>query len=310
MEFEYEFIRHQKGLPFRAYFVNVGDIGYHWHGDVEYMLVLKGSVILQDTKGLITLNRGDIYIINTYDTHNLRHNGEDNLLLGIQVEPSVTKDYLWPLSEMVIEESHLIAKDSRSKVIGLIMAELMLRIDNEGPENLLLSSSNIYRLLAKTLELIPYKKLNKNLLRIKENEFERLKSIITYINDHYVESIRLQNLADRYYISKYHLSHFIKDKLGIGFQDLLNRIRLQHAIKGILDTEKTIISIAVDCGFSDVKYLNKLVKIHYDVTPMQLRQNYREEDINKLMYGKDGHRPFDKDYAFELLEAYIKEVED
>lgn len=305
MQFEYEFIKHHKGLPFFSCFVSVDHVNYHWHADLELMCVLKGAVSIHSRQGDYKLFEGDVFIVNTYEVHTLKHLGNENLLLGLQINTEVAKSFLWSLSEICFVDNYIPKEDNRGQLIKYHMAKLMISLEDNEPEDLLIATSELYQLLSILVNGIEYEKLSQNLVKIKQNDFERLQGIITYVNNHYKEKIRLQQIADMFYISKYHLSHFIKDKLGIGFQDFLNRVRLSYATEAIAGTDKTIVEIAESCGFSDVKYLNKLIKEEYNCTPLKLREYYKKNVISLSKSERAGHFKFDIEEGFLALDRII-----
>ena len=303
MQFEYEFIRHQKGLPFRAYFVSVGQISYHWHSDLEIMWVLRGEAYLQTRTGDMVLKAGDIYVVNAYDIHSLYSEDPDNLLLGLQVGGDMVSDFLWNFGEISFEKTFIEKGQAEKTGCYELMAGIMMKLRIARPQDMLRASAMVYELLALITDDLPYMTLSKQRARIKVSDFERLQGIITYVNEHYQEKISLQIVAEQFFISRFHLSHFIKDRLGIGFQVFVNRVRLNHAYDAIMHTDMTMIEIAETCGFSDVKYLTKLVKDAYGVTPMALRKQYhgKEREAGNV---KQGHRPMNVEEGFTILGAY------
>ncbi len=313
MQFNYEFIKHQKGLPFKTYFVNVRQIPYHWHSDLEIMWVLKGSVKIQSKNGEYLLTQGDVFIVNTYDVHSLYNTEEDNIVLGIQANTQLIKNIVCSYSEICFLEQYIKTDNPKGKQLKIFMANIMLSMHAEGIAALLNSTAVFYNMLAELVNQVKYKSLSQNSLKIKEHDFERLQGIISFINENYQYKISLQQIADMYYISRYHLSRFIKNKLGIGFQEFLNRVRLTHAVEFIYNTDITIIDIAENCGFSDVKYLNKLVKESYGMTPLQLRVKFRQShtpDNNTKEQFTDiyneSHRLEDSMEGLEVLKAFLK----
>src|SRR5690606_12801028 len=110
--------------------------------------------------------------------------------------------------------------------------------------------------------------------------------------------ITLQELSAHMHLSKYYLSHFIKNNLGIGFQDFLNNIRLTNALRYLFFTNENISSIAVKSGFSDVKYLNALIRKKYNCTAFTLRKSMPKYDFFMSKSSESSlHLPFDVEKA-------------
>lgn len=96
-------------------------------------------------------------------------------------------------------------------------------------------------------------------------------------SDHEI-SLELKNLAAELDISFYHLSHDIKEKFGSPFLKLLYYSKCEYAAKLLLSTDRRIIDIAMECGFSDTKYLIKHFKQLFHHSPSEFRAMYRADD--------------------------------
>ncbi len=73
---DYEFIKHITGLGLHAYFVTIDQRIQHWHGEIEVLYVLQGSIWLSlDTENIL-LSQGDIFVVNHFEIHSLRQTGE------------------------------------------------------------------------------------------------------------------------------------------------------------------------------------------------------------------------------------------
>ena len=90
---DYEFIKHSNGLSLHAYFVTIDQRLQHWHGDIEVLYIIQGSVYLTLGAENILLTQGDIVVVNHYEIHSLRQTAEGNLLFVVQFAPAFCKNY-------------------------------------------------------------------------------------------------------------------------------------------------------------------------------------------------------------------------
>ncbi len=303
MVYDYEIVQHQKGLPFRAYFVHVGQINYHWHKDIELMLILKGSVILGKGNRVERLIEGEFRLLNSYEPHFLMATSEENIVLGLQIDSELTKDIWLPLS--LIRLNDQIYNIQMTNKIRRKLCKIIQWVEQDSSNGNLKSMSMIYDLI----HLMTVGQNVEGMMNMDndslEKDFDRLSKLVKYLNSNYTEKLTLQGVADQLFISKYHLSHFITNRLGVNFQNFLNNIRLQHAYDAIVFTDKRMIDIALENGFSDTKYMSKVVKETYNMTPTQLRISQSSEEDLDLIIDKDGHKPFDLYEAKDKLSQYI-----
>lgn len=115
---------------------------------------------------------------------------------------------------------------------------------------------------------------------------ERMNEILGYLMSNFNREISLSELAEHLYLSVPYLSKYIKKNFGMSFLKLLNNIRLEKAVSELLYTDKTVLKIAMECGFSNMAGFNHVFKESYHMNPTEYRLQAqdripkREEVIN------------------------------
>lgn len=118
------------------------------------------------------------------------------------------------------------------------------------------------------------------------------------------EALTLQVLAERLGYSEFHTTRKFKEISGMTFKDYLRHRKLAFALKEIRDSEKSILKIAVDYGFSSHEAFTRAFKAAYGVTPGQ----YRKKPFPVVLRTKIN--PFDR-YFFGLGEiGMMKSTDD
>lgn len=100
-----------------------------------------------------------------------------------------------------------------------------------------------------------------------------VRNAINYINEHYHEKLTLSGVAEKNYVSVWHLSKLINKHIGKGFNDILNNVRIENAKTMLMNPEYKIYEIAEMVGISDVTYFSKLFKKFTGVSPNQYRNS-------------------------------------
>lgn len=81
-----------------------------------------------------------------------------------------------------------------------------------------------------------------------------------YIEEHYAQKLTLQEVADKCYVSQWHLSKLINKYTGNTFYELLNNVRIEKA-KALLNDPKLKIGDIVDMvGYSDAAHFSRVFK--------------------------------------------------
>ena len=66
----------------------------------------------------------------------------------------------------------------------------------------------------------------------------------------------------------------MKEMFGISFREYLFNIRFEYALRLLRETDLCVLTISKMSGFSDVKYLNKLLKERFKITALKYRKRF------------------------------------
>ena len=93
-----------------------------------------------------------------------------------------------------------------------------------------------------------------------------------YMQEHLQENISRDDVARVACLSPTHFSRVVKQTFGQSFTDLLARMRVDRAREMLVLTEKSLIRIGLDCGFSDQSYFTKVFQKYTGRTPGDYRR--------------------------------------
>mgnify|MGYP000366371324 CR=1 FL=1 len=102
-------------------------------------------------------------------------------------------------------------------------------------------------------------------------DINKLKLIITYIENNYTHAISIQDIADECHFSESHFMKFFKQCTGTSFISYLNDYRLLIASRLLTSTDLPVTQIAVECGFDNISYFNRCFKKKYGEAPSKTR---------------------------------------
>lgn len=83
---------------------------------------------------------------------------------------------------------------------------------------------------------------------------------VQYMKEHYNEKITLADLAEKIYVSQWHLSKLLNRQLGKNFSEILNSIRVEKAKELMKDPSLRIGDIAEQVGFLDMAHFSRVFK--------------------------------------------------
>ncbi len=297
-------------LPFTFSFSSVGQEDFHYHKEMEMLLVLKGETKCKIHNVLYSLSEGDLLIIDTQDMHRIFDSSPDVLMLDMYIDlqfytdlyPNI--DYMIFACEDYSKTSSLKYHDLQKKVSVLKhhMAEIVLAyINDEANTSLHMESiNNLIFTLVNQFQgfFIEDYKFKADTGSPSDIDLNRLYKIIKYIYLNYNKKITLEDLADIVYLNTFYISHLIKNTSGLSFQNFLNYIRIEYAEKLLVDSQMNLTQISESCGFSSLSYFNKCFKTWYKITPAQYRKQL-------VRYERIYHKGYPQETALSLLEKYI-----
>lgn len=101
---------------------------------------------------------------------------------------------------------------------------------------------------------------------------KRIADIVRYINEQYSTIESIDQIAERFYISKYHLCRIFNKNLGVSLISYLNTIKIRGAIELMQSTHLNITDIATRCGFNSSSYFCKVFTDEIGLSPTAYRK--------------------------------------
>ena len=109
-----------------------------------------------------------------------------------------------------------------------------------------------------------------------EGQDERLTAMLNYIQNNY-QTVTLESVAEQFHLSEPYVSKYIKDKSGKTFGEHVAHIRMKRAKTLLKNGNMTVENIAYAIGYQNVEHFNRTFKKSFDMTPIQYRNESREQ---------------------------------
>ena len=103
---------------------------------------------------------------------------------------------------------------------------------------------------------------------------ELARSVIRYLEAHYQQDLRLDDIAAAIGHNKSYLCVAFKKDTGFTILDCLNTIRIRRAAELIVYSDHGFAQVADMCGFTSVTHFNRVFLKYVGITPGQCRRAY------------------------------------
>ncbi|MBW4694405.1 MAG: AraC family transcriptional regulator [Lyngbya sp. HA4199-MV5] len=101
----------------------------------------------------------------------------------------------------------------------------------------------------------------------------QLLTILDYVHEYLERNIKLADLANQLSMSQFHFSHLFKQSLGVTPYQYLLQQRIERAKQLLKESDRSIMDIALMCGFNSHSHLSKQFRQLTGMTPKTYRAN-------------------------------------
>lgn len=278
-----ETVRHgNSSYPFAYYPEDIWQfdfhrVDWHWHHELEFLFVAKGTAICLVGTNKIELHQGCGLFINSSILHRFEAQGSTSVP-NIVFSPTllapesslIYEKYISPVINSSIEYQIFNPHTAwQNHVLQLLSQVLALQETDENNELCTIQLLfKIWDIMTKHIDLASS---SSDLYRFNHKQ-ARLQTMMQYIHDHYTEEITLETIAASASISKSGALHIFQSGIHISPVAYLIQYRLAQAAEQLYTTQKSVSSIAEETGFASSGYFCRKFRQHYHMSPNEYRQ--------------------------------------
>lgn len=145
------------------------------------------------------------------------------------------------------------------------------------------------------------------------NKFEVLSAVLDYIEENLTEELKPEDCANICGYSLSSLQKTFRCVFHIGVGDYISRRRLSHAAKELIETEQTVLDVALKYGYNSHEVFTRAFMRLWGVSPSKFRRERRFSEIfpkldeavrltdekgNVIMYSK---KRFDVSHFYDFM---------
>lgn len=257
-----------------------GSFMWHWHPEIEITYVQKGTMCYKVNHIVYHLKEGDIVFNNSGALHSgTMENQKDcayipvtfdsRLIYGF-FQSTVNSKYVDP----VIQDSMLPAICiDQSEPWHKPFREYLLRIidlDEKKPDfyelDITICLQSMWRLLLEHITYEPQASRENSL------EYDRIKKILSYIEENYQNKITLNDIAGHIHLCESECTRLFKRHMNTTLFAFLQEYRIERSLEFLQD-DQPVSAVADKAGFSDPNYYSKVFAKIKGCSPREYRKH-------------------------------------
>ena len=248
-------------------------VSNHWHNSMEILYILDGEMELVTNNRSQLLHKNDFAIINSRDIHSTKCLKRTTILL-LQIPYQFLKKNIPDYDHIRFEKNtqpKSTANSTEAINIQFLLISMYNTYDAKSEGFSLRFISLLYELL---YELLQHFKVDVSQASITKTDrnLKRLETVISYVRQHYNETISLDEVAGIVALNTEYFCRFFKKYMGMTFLEYVNSIRLTYVCKDLMNTDYSITDILAKHGFTNYKLFMRLFKEKYGCTPKEKRK--------------------------------------
>lgn len=245
----------------------------HFHNEYEVIFVTEGKIEIIINDKTYLAEKGSIIFISNHEQHSIKVLSEPYKRYYAIIYPKIADKLINnPLLISILKNrpvcfKHCMDISNNIEYVSSLLDKLINENDCEKQLQNELMACYLEELLILVL------RSNQDAFPAVQNTNEtEIYEIQKYLDKNFTKEIKIADIADKFYISLYYLSHCFKKQTGYSPKQYLLLIRLSYARELLINTDTSITEITEQCGFSDVNNFIRIFKREYTMTPKQYRQ--------------------------------------
>lgn len=272
------------GFPFQYYYENIWDfdfhrVDWHWHPELEMVYVKTGVAICRIGETVRDVPAGGGFLINSKVMHCLEAEGDTVIpnavfspVLLAPEDSLVASKYVTPYLSGGPECLYLLPSVPwQARCLEIMCALFDIQGSGEREE-----LRTVQLLLTFWEEMMAHISLCER--AVPDISLRRLQIMMQYIQEHYKEEIRLEDIAGAVFVGKSTALDIFSRCIHQSPVSYLIDYRLSQAAKLLMRTEKRVADISEETGFQSIEYFCRAFRKRYGMTPQSYRKEKRTEE--------------------------------
>lgn len=252
----------------------------HWHEEIELLYQLNGRSDIQIDGKKYQIQNKLLTVINSRQVHSVHTYSDTSMFICVHISKKLIEKYMPDIDlyriycipddipDSQFPEYLSVCRQMEDLLRLYITDKLAWQMESEGI---------ILQVLAQLIRHFSRKSAPDEigLSSADRTSFNRIRDVITYVEEHFREPISLQDIAGHLSLGREYFCRFFKKNMGMSFLRYLNEVRISHVYRDLEQTDAPIAEIAEKNGFHNQKLFNRTFREVYGCTPSAVRRKLK-----------------------------------
>ena len=236
---------------------------------ILYFLIVVG-LRLMGKRQIGQLEPGELVLFSPGQPHEFHKVEGSCTFLCLQLDPAAFPAAQRVYAETIFPADHL-TEDETTWLKASLVA-LFRRYLQRPPFYQLDCLGRVNQILYLLLTRLPVRQVTEQEAAERERRSARLMRLVAFVQENFAHKIRLSDFARQERRSLSYLSHFAREMLGHSFQEYVATVRFHHACHLMATTNKGMLAVCMESGFSDYRNFSRMFQTHFGMTPEAYRR--------------------------------------
>lgn len=302
---ELEIIHHRQIEGLSLFFNTVDYRTPHVHPEWELIWVLDNPLSVTCGAERCVVEPGQMILFNPNEPHEFHKAADSCTFLCLQISPQILPAVLPVHVDGRLPHRHL--KPQELETLQCILRRILTAYMNKEDHFALYCMGQSCLVLHLLLQKLPSHLRSQEESESIDKRNARLKRLIRFVDDNYMQKIRLADFAEAEGCSLGYMSRFVKSTMNQNFQEYVTSVRFNCACKLIAGGGMKMLDVCMESGFSDYRYFSREFQRQYGMTPEEYSRYARRMHLESAAIRHSLHsaeRFYSRQESLSLMEKY------
>lgn len=246
----------------------------HWHRSMEIIIPFEGATNVWIEGKMWTVFPGDFLLINSKKVHACSSFNSNQPYYGYAIQ--IKYDFLYQCFGEIDTYEFCRQFEETDRCYLLQLLNNMIQFsDSSESFRMVKIYALVYEFMYQLLSFHCHQKVEGYRIDSIKNK-DRLVAVLNYLDETLTEPFNAKEVAQHFHLSYGYLARLFKTHLQMSMKEYVSSQRVNKAKIDLIETDRSILDIALECGFANSKAFYREFKKYHKETPKAYRLEHKK----------------------------------